>query len=294
MTLAGVELICGVFVVIFLIGQLLDTEKTKTLFYVKLLCIFTSAWLLIDCLALYLDGPDTASWILWSLNFITFLMRPVFLLLVTLFADSFVVERGKCSKWWFAAPKIIALCGIVFSIIYFILGNVGSIQNGEFSFREKIPAITLYFYIGFILYIDAIAISLHKRIGLRPGLIVTLSFVPVIVAVFILNFFDIDLTLIAISIFISLVCGALQRKNIENKVVGKILANNNEQILALEDNFELLYDVDLNTFNYNSFAKGQSDSENIKSSLVNINNFFSDSETNAKTYVHPEDSQRLK
>ena len=293
MTLAGVELICGVFVVIFLIGQLVDTEKTKTIFYVKLLCIFTSAWLLCDCLALYLENPETSTWILYALNFVSFLMRPIFLLLICFFINAFLVERGKCSKWWYVAPKIISACGVVFSFVYFILGHAGTVQNGDFSYREKVPAITLYFYVIFIIYIDVVALCMHKRIGFRPGVIVTISFIPVVVAIFILNFLNIDLTLVAISIFISLICGALQRKNIENKVTGRILANNNEQILALEDNFELLYDVDLNTFHYNSFAKGQSDSENIKSVLVDSSNFFRDAETNAKTFVHSEDSKEF-
>ena len=293
MTLAGVELICIVFVVIFLVGQLVDTEKTKTIMYVKILCIFTISWLVIDSLALFLEGPNTPHWILWGLNFLDFIMRPAFILGISIFINSFIVERGKCSKWWFTAPAILFLIGIFFSCIYFILGHAGGVENGDFSFQKRVPKVTLFFYLGFVLYAAIVSLSLHKKIGLRPGVIVTISFLPLFVSIFILYFLDIDLTLVSASVFVALVCGALQRKNIQKKVLGQLSEENNENILALEDNFELLYDVNLNTFTYDSFAKGQSDSENIKKVLKNENNFFTDSLENAKHFVHPEDSQKF-
>ena len=176
MTLAGVELICVVFVVIFLVGQIVDTEKTKTLKYVKLLLSVTIGWLVFDCLAMFLEGPSTPSWILWILNFLSFVMRPVFLACLSLFTNAFIVEKGNCNRWWFTSAFLVAVCGIIFTIIYFILGHVGTVQNGDFSYKEKIPRLTLYFYLIYIIYSDVVALAMHKRIGFRPGVIITISY----------------------------------------------------------------------------------------------------------------------
>ena len=186
---AWIELVCVVFTVIMLIGQYVDNERTVTLRWVKIFLFFTIFWLICDSLALLLENKDTPIWILWVLNFLSFTMHPLCIVILAMFANMFVSEKGKCSKWWFTIPSIIYLGVSLAVAIYFIIGSVGSVNNGDFVYKERIPRISLYFYILFILYSAIVAFILRKNIGLKAAIISAISFVPIIGSIFALYFF---------------------------------------------------------------------------------------------------------
>ncbi|MCR5309509.1 MAG: response regulator [Bacilli bacterium] len=286
---AWIELVCVVFTVIMLIGQYVDNERTVTLRWVKIFLFFTIFWLICDALALLLENKNTPIWILWVLNFLSFTMHPLCIVILALFADKFISEKGKCSKWWFRVPQIIFSTISLGVAIYFIIGSVGSVNNGDFVYKERLPRISLYFYILFIVYSSIVAFILRKRIGLKAVIITGISFVPIIGSIFALYFTDADYTAVSVSIFAAMVCGALQRENIRSRARGNVIAENNDRILALNDNFELLYDVDIETGHYDTFVKGQTFSQTLNDRLVNSKNFFEDSLTNAEKVCFSED-----
>lgn len=72
------------------------------------------------------------------------------------------------------------------------------------------------------------------------------------------------------------------------------LQENYLRILALKDNFESLYDVDLETDEYVVYVKSQSYLENVNSRMINRKEFFADTYTNVDVVVYPEDRQRFK
>lgn len=294
LTVAWIELICIVFLVILLVGQYADNVKTKTLKWVKIFLFATIGWLLCDSLALILEDAGSPIWILWILNFISFMMRPICLLVLATFANEFVKEKGRCSKWWFTVPQIIALCGIVVSIIYFLIYSIGNSTDSQIVYREPVPKITLWFFIGFILYSSFVAFYKRKDIGLRAAIIVSISFIPILLCIIVLSLSENDYTVVSVSFFATLVCGAISRENIKQKARGKVVTENNDRILALHDNFELLYDVDLKTFTYESYFKGKSSSDVISPKLINNMNFFSDCLSNIETVGYPEDIEEFK
>ena len=294
LTVAWIELVCIVFLVILLVGQYADNVKTKTLKWVKIFLFTTIGWLLCDSLALILEDAGSPIWILWILNFISFMMRPICLLVLATFANEFVKEKGHCSKWWFTVPQIIALFGIVVSIIYFLIYSIGNSTESQIVYREPVPKITLWFFIGFILYSSFVAFHKRKDIGLRAAIIVAISFVPILLCIIVLSLSENDYTVVSVAFFAALVCGAISRENIKQKARGKVVTENNDRILALHDNFELLYDVDLKTFRYESYFKGKSSSDVISPKLVNNMNFFNDCLSNIETVGYPEDIEEFK
>lgn len=79
----------------------------------------------------------------------------------------------------------------------------------------------------------------------------------------------------------------------DNTAVLEALRENNDRILALVDNFEALYDVDLATGDYEVYVKGQTYSESISTKLVAKNEFFSDCLKNFATVIYQEDRSSL-
>lgn len=67
----------------------------------------------------------------------------------------------------------------------------------------------------------------------------------------------------------------------------------NSQILALEDKFESLYDVELATGKYEIFIKGKNYNADIQSRLLEINEFFSDLRKDVELVIHPDDKKAL-
>ncbi|MBO2517379.1 MAG: hypothetical protein CW338_08930 [Clostridiales bacterium] len=72
------------------------------------------------------------------------------------------------------------------------------------------------------------------------------------------------------------------------------LIRNNARFFALEDNFESLYDIDLETGDYEEFIKGQTFSDKIHTKFVEHKEFFEDSARNIENVAFPDDREDFK
>ena len=113
------------------------------------------------------------------------------------------------------------------------------------------------------------------------------------------NYMNIALTLTALLAYVNVYSAEVRaiRESAEQELLARekdeaerlALAENNTRILALEDDFEVLYDVELETGRYGIFVKGQSFGD-VTLNLINNNSFFDDVEKNLNV-VHPDDRQ---
>ena len=71
-----------------------------------------------------------------------------------------------------------------------------------------------------------------------------------------------------------------------------LISENNARVLTLEDNFEALYDVDLETENYEVYIKGKNFIE-VNSRLINQNKFFSELRNNVELVIYPKDKENI-
>lgn len=69
----------------------------------------------------------------------------------------------------------------------------------------------------------------------------------------------------------------------------RVLIENYERILALEDNLESIYDVNLQDGTYELFLKGRTFSEHVNTKMINNCDFFADTIKNAREVIYPED-----
>ena len=73
----------------------------------------------------------------------------------------------------------------------------------------------------------------------------------------------------------------------------KALADNNTRMLALEDSIVSLYDLDLDTGEYEMYVKGDANDHGIISRVVKGSNFYDDTVKNGQTVVYPEDRDSM-
>jgi len=72
------------------------------------------------------------------------------------------------------------------------------------------------------------------------------------------------------------------------------MAQNYERIFALEDDFEALYDVELESGKYTSFDRGEFYKKNISDKLVKPTDYFVDTNINLDRVIYEEDREALK
>ena len=80
---------------------------------------------------------------------------------------------------------------------------------------------------------------------------------------------------------------------IDGQEARKELTENYARLFALEDSFESLYDVDLESGEYEAFIKGQTFSEHITTQFVPHSEFFEDCRQNIGAVGWPEDREEL-
>ncbi|MBO2517677.1 MAG: hypothetical protein CW338_10515, partial [Clostridiales bacterium] len=73
----------------------------------------------------------------------------------------------------------------------------------------------------------------------------------------------------------------------------KALAENNARMLALEDNFVSLYDLDLETGEYEMHVKSDAKDHGIIARVVKSSSFYEDTVKNGQTVIYPEDRDRM-
>ena len=286
-----VELSSVVFVIYLLVGQFIDNEKTRSLRLIKVFLFEIIGWLVIDAIAELIEGPETIVWMLWAFNFISSIMRPATLITLAFCADAYLQEHTeKCSRWWFTAPAIVlGVIGLGYAGD-FIAGFSGRIENGVYNELEIFPIFTLIIYVAFIVYSGVVMFVFRKKIATRASIIIGISFLPTLISLLVLVIIHLDFTPISTALFAVLVCGSLQRLNIKKKAQSKLVNENNERMLVLEDDFEILYEIDLNNhFSYVAFTKEKSDTADVAQNFIFTDNFFHDVIKNAIPCVYEDD-----
>lgn len=289
-----IEIVSGVFIFLLLMSQIANGNRTKTLRHMKVLLALSILWLISDGLALYLNGPETPSWLITTFFFISYVMRPIFALSIGLYANIYLEEKGVVSKRWYVIPSLLQIIGIIDYFVAFTSGFFGEFVDGTFVFVDKIPFVALFLFIGFILYSPFPYFLLRKRIGLRPFTNLILFLLPITVTIIILQIYHVDFTILATAFSTIFLCFYFESDISKQYVIEKINSENNDRLLALEDDFESLYDVELKTGFYTLFNKKDSFSDIASQTKLKFSkNFFVDAIKNFDIIGCPEDKEKI-
>lgn len=84
-----------------------------------------------------------------------------------------------------------------------------------------------------------------------------------------------------------------EMEQVEMETAHRALVENNRRVMALEDNFESLYDVDLETGECECYTKSMSYSEQVSSKLGARINYFADLQNDIEKVVYKDDREEL-
>ena len=294
-TISIIEACSAIFVLALLVIKILEKDKERHQIRLLILLGLTGAWLVVDSIAGFVNKPETSKGVLYFLNLLSILFIPTIPLSFMWYCDAYFKAKANIPRWYFLIPCAIQGCNFIVFLIYFLLGKMGSYNQialiWESEARIPIPSIILYATLG--TYTTVSIYLIRKKYKLRSAYIVVLYLVPAIVGVILVRSTGIDLTPLLNGVASVLVVLCMRRIDVIKSEESKNIAENNDRILALSDNFESLYDVDLTTLDYECYIKGQTYSDHIAGQLENNRDFFADTLKNAQKVIYPEDVDKF-
>lgn len=298
-TLAIVELISAVYVGMSLIGQFVESEQTKSMRRIRMCTIIVLIWILSDALSTIFNGPQYNYTLIYIAGYLSYLLTGIALMAFLSYCDTFIKEKTTLNPWIFRTPEILMIANLAVVSVYYFSGKLMSFDNGLFVVTGQLPMGVLFYYLICVVYAPTVTLILmhKKRISRKSAILVSAFCVPLILAVIILQIAGIDYSVVlgAVSIIFtaSMMQKNLTKEWIEKDASHRALLENNIRVLALEDNFEALFDVDLETGTYGMFVKGEKFG-NIAVGLENTGSFFRDIINGFSQVVYYEDQDLLR
>lgn len=296
--LAIVELISAVYVGMSLIWQFVESEQTKSMRRIRLCSIVTLIWILSDASTNVIKSIDNNHLYMYIVGYLSYLLTGIALVTFLSYCETFIKEKTTLNRWVFRVPMILMSFNLIGVSFYYFTGRLMSFENGVFAITGQLPMVILSYYLISAMYAPAVSVILctKKRIDIKSAILISSFCIPMIVAVIILQVFEKDYSVVlgAISIIFvsSMMQKSLTREWIKKEASHRALLENNTRVLALEDNFESLFDVNLETGAYEMFVKGENFG-NIASMLDNTNSFFTDMRKNLSSVVYSNDRAQL-
>lgn len=295
------EFVSIIYVSLTLIGNYMKSDKSICMKRLKLVSFLVIGWLLTDALSYRFMVPwDTSRVAILSEHFfhlMAFVMSNVVLFGFLLYSEAYLNEKAKLNKWTFVAPKIIAIIDVFLDIHYYLDGRMVVFKDGEFALIGTTSNFVLITYVLSLFFPPVVAFVKRKEVG--KGTVFTLSFfgIPAIVSIIYLVMTGKEYSVLAGAGSVIFVAMSLQRditrNEIEKYAAIQALAENSARMLALEDTFECLYDVELESGKYACYIKGELYEANVAPKLVESGDFFADLADNIEATIFFEDREDL-
>lgn len=282
-TLAIAEIISAFYAGLMLVGYLIWRDNSNCMKRLKMLSRLTIIWLLSDAFAYVFNEYEIKNKVVYvcifACNLLAYVMSNVVLMGFLLYCEAYINEKIPLNKWVFGSPIIAIVINIVIDVVYFLNGHMIAFRDNHFVIVGTAPMFVLVSYMLVMFYPPGVAFVKRKYVGKKSIIFLASYGIPVIFSVLILMKTGLDLTVIAGSVSVIFTVSFMQReltnRHIQSEAAHDAIAENNVRILTLEDKFEALYDVELQTGKYEMYMKGKT-FEDIFKRLVNENNFFSD------------------
>lgn len=300
--LVTAEIVCAFVILIILIILPKERDRTKSDTRFTILSVVTILWCIIDSLSYIWDTPNTNNeFVIYGIHIISllsYLMSNIVVICYFSYCYHYISSKTKISKITFEIPIGIGILTAIFDIVYYCKGHLVKYVNGSFENSGSLPVYILLIYVLMLLYGPVIAFIKRKEIGNKASILLACYSVPLLASTIILAITDRDYTVLAASLSCFFVIGILERDKIlsvlEKEVVNETLKENNASMLALEDKFETMYDVDLETNQYTTYVKGQTFSMDVDTRMVYKEDFFEDTYYNLENVVYKEDKELIR
>lgn len=295
--IAIAELFSAFYIFISIFTNFEKDDHSKTMKRLKTLSVLSVVWLVADAIAYINVFPKFDSpvyiVIIHVFTCLIYCMSNVIMIAFMQFCASYLGEKTKIPRAVFDIPSLVMIANIAIDCTWYIQGKLVVYKNGMFSQIGTVPDAVLITYIALLFYSPLVAVIKIQEVGIRTVARLSSFAIPTLVSIVILTLTGTDLSVASAAIAIIFVSISVQReiaiKTIEKEAAAQALHENNSRILALEDNFEALYEVDLENGSYTTYVKGDFYNRNVTDKLIEPHNFFDDLRINIERVIYPED-----
>lgn len=173
-----------------------------------------------------------------------------------------------------AVQDLQGLLIIWFAIIAgeFFAGNIIVYENGIEAADYGFPQWIIWYQVAVALYIPVIAIINGKKIGGKTVLLLSVFHITPILGILSNFVMKKDYSFVFAAFSLVLITEILQRNESRKRdrelAEKELLIENNARLFTLEDSFESLYDVELDTGSYEVYVKGDFYKNNVLNKLT--------------------------
>lgn len=296
-TLATIEFTLAAVCLTLLAVRFFGQSKYKSFQRARAVVFLITVWLFVDASSYVFVGPSYPFAVGATFNLLTYLLGNLILLAFVRYSDAYVRERTELNPWIFRVPQFFLIACCIATLIEFYLGHILIMENGYIIGSNQTPTYISAIQMLTLIYIPFVTLSKRKQISRYAVYLFGLLVLIPVTALIIYQFTAFDLTVIGSTVAMVLILTILQMeqmvKQMEKETEHNVLEQNYARFFALEDNFESLYDVNLDNGNYEVFVKGDFYQSNVLDRLKLSKDFFQDLQENIEAVVHPDDKDEL-
>lgn len=287
-TLVILEIICLVCVFVSMFSLFAETDKTESIRRIMILSVLSSIWLFLDAFTYIFNKPETNYWaspvFLHIMQALTFVMTNAVAIGFIYYAEAYITEKTRISKWVFRVPMIVLSLDAIIDLIWYVNGRLVVNEGGYFSIIGNPPAFVLVSYALCFVYLPVVAFIKRENLGIRAVTLFASCCAPIIFTIVFLVTYNIDF---------SVVVGAMT-----DIVVARILQNDLKQTKLREaltfTNYFLgtyisAYYVDLNTLSYTIYKR----TNDLQEKYPILTSYYDSLEDYINNEVHPDDREEL-
>lgn len=257
--IAIVEIVTVVFLAILFISQVSDRNSSKSSRMLNLCILLVLFTLIVDVMAYTFMDDSTPFAFRYLICLLAYLGEGICFLGFAFYSGAFFAKKKiDVDPRVFRILKILEIIWIAATTFEFVSGNMVIFENRVEVRDNGYPIYLAVYQILIMLFIPALAVYHRKKLG--DEAVILLSFfniapiIGILTAIF--AYYDYSYVLGAVALVCITEFPHRKRKQEQQaeSVSHEVLKGNYERIFALEDNFESLYDVELESGNYDVFV----------------------------------------
>ena len=296
-TIVTVEIVSAVYLVILLMGQLIERNRSKSSRALNLCILLVLFSLVIDAMAYIFMDASTPFAFRYTVCLLAYTCEGIYFIGFSYYSEQIFREKAQRDMKIFRVLRIGEGIWIAVTAVLFVTGRIVVFENGVEVADNGYPLYVSVYQICMMLCTPVAALLYRKKIGAEAVILLSVFNITPIIGILaaILVYYDYSYVLGAVTLVF--IAEFLQRKQSRERMAElrkhEDLEQNTRRIFALEDDFVSLYEVDLESGRYVSFDRNEFYRKNISDKIVSSTEFFEDLRTNIERVVFEEDREAL-
>lgn len=285
------DIVCLIFISMLIVAHLLVRDKgrsSRIMLYTTFVIFF---WTLADIISYTVKASAVLDLLAYTGgSFVAFMFM--------FYCEAYISEKTKLEPWIFLIPKIICLACAALTAVAFLMGKIVVYDENGYMVEEYGTPFIVQIGLGIsLLFPPVVALVKRATAGKKCIFIMGIFGLAPFIATAAYRWLKADLTLVIDAVSLMAIYVFLQtdseRNNFRERSANEILLKNYARFFTLTDNFESLYDIDLESGQYSMLTRGEFFRNNITDKLNGSGVFFEELQKDTGIVVYEEDREKL-